>query len=156
MSSLISLFADGNRLTGRIPPEFGNLANLAILGLQENGFSGALPASLVRIEGLEDLRFAGNAGLCAPGGPEFVGWTHGLERLDGPFCNEADVAALNALHEAAGGTDWTNSDGWLGDDAIGAWHGVSADSLGRVTEIDLAEPTDWPVSFLSNWETSGA
>ncbi len=66
-------------------------------------------------------------------------WTRGLERLDGPFCNEADVAALAALHDAAGGADWTNSDGWLGRGAVGEWHGISADSLGRVTEIDLAE-----------------
>ena len=137
LSSLIRLFADGNRLTGRIPPELSNLANLEALWLQGNGLSGALPASLVRIEGLEDLRFAGNAGLCVPGGTEFVEWTHGLEHLDGPFCNEADVTALNALHEAAGGTDWTNSDGWLENAAVGEWHGVSADSLGRVTEIDL-------------------
>ena len=138
LSSLRFLYADGNRLTGRIPPELGSLANLEDLRLEGNGLSGALPASLVRIEGLEDLRFAANAGLCVPGGSEFVEWARGLERLDGPFCNEADIAALNALHEAAGGADWTNSGGWMEEDAVSEWHGVSADSLGRVTGIDLA------------------
>ena len=32
----------------------------------------------------------------------------------------------------------TNSDGWLGEDAVSEWYGVQADSLGRVTGLDLS------------------
>ena len=45
---------------------------------------------------------------------------------------------MNALHEVTGGSDWTNSSGWRGDGALGEWYGVSVDSLGRVTELDLS------------------
>ena len=137
LSRLGRLALHGNRLTGPVPTELGNLSKLEDLLLQGNGLSGALPASLVRIEGLEDLRFGGNAGVCVPGGPEFVEWTRGLERLDGPFCNEADRAALEALYSSAGGNGWTNSEGWLTDAAIGDWNGVVADSLGRIVAVDL-------------------
>ena len=54
----------------------------------------------------------------------------------GPYCNEADVAALNAFYRNAGGKDWTNSQGWSGDGAVSEWYGVSTDSLGRVTGLD--------------------
>ena len=138
LSSLTRLSADGNRMTGRVPPELGNLSQLWWAGFVGNQLTGALPASMTGLTRLEYLGFGGNAGLCAPGSAGFVEWTRGLEHLDGPFCNEADVAALNALHQAAGGAGWTNSGGWLGDGSVGEWHGVSADSLGQVTGIDLA------------------
>ena len=60
-----------------------------------------------------------------------------VDNRSGPFCNEADRAALEALYSSADGDGWTNSEGWLTDAAIGEWYGVTADSLGRVTEIDL-------------------
>ena len=68
----------------------------------------------------------------------------------GPFCNEGDRAALEALYSSAGGDGWTNSEGWLTDVAIGEWHGVTADSLGRIVEVDL-EANGLDGSVRPNW-----
>ncbi|MXY16081.1 MAG: PKD domain-containing protein [Acidobacteria bacterium] len=50
----------------------------------------------------------------------------------------ADRAALEALHAAAGGDDWTHSTGWLSSAPVGEWYGVETDANGRVTVISLA------------------
>jgi len=52
---------------------------------------------------------------------------------------DADRAALEAFYEAAGGPNWTNNDGWLTAAPLGDWHGVTTDSRGRVTELELTE-----------------
>ena len=49
----------------------------------------------------------------------------------------ADREALVALYQAANGNDWLNNDNWLTDAPIGAWHGVVADTSGRVISLDL-------------------
>ena len=117
----------------------GALRYLEYLYLDENALTGALPRRLVRIGGLVRLRFEQNEGLCAPGTPEFVTWLDGIDELGrGPFCNETDRAALAALHAAAGGEGWTDSEGWLSGAALAGWHGVETDSLGRVATLDLA------------------
>ncbi len=79
-----------------------------------------------------------NDGLCAPGTPEFVDWRERIEAYAGPFCNEVDRAALESLFETAGGSGWTNTDGWLEGPALAGWHGVRADSLGHVTALHLS------------------
>ena len=163
LTGLVGLWLDGNRLEGPIPPELGNLAHLrglslsgnrlkgpvpgALGGLRRleflyldgNALTGALPQSLVRIGGLVRFRFERNAGLCAPGTSEFMDWLDGIGQTgEGPFCNEADRAALAALHAAAGGEGWTDSGGWLSGEALAGWYGVGTDSLGRVATLDLA------------------
>ena len=163
LADLEGLWLDGNRLEGPIPPELGSLALLrglslsgnalwgpvpAELGalpyleylyLDGNALTGALPRSLVRIDGLVRLRFERNDGLCAPGTAEFMAWLDGIGQTDGgSFCNETDRAALAALHASAGGENWTDSEGWLGEAALAEWHGVGTDSVGRVATLDLA------------------
>ncbi|MYA64235.1 MAG: hypothetical protein F4Y21_06260 [Gemmatimonadetes bacterium] len=78
--------------------------------------------------------------LCVPGTSTFVAWLGGIETTDGSesYCNAVDGAALELLFETAGGTEWTESAGWLDDGALEEQHGVAVDSLGRVTELDLA------------------
>ena len=49
-----------------------------------------------------------------------------------------DRAPLIALYEAAGGTDWRNSEGWLGHASLDQWHGVTVNSAGRVIELNLS------------------
>ena len=55
------------------------------------------------------------------------------------WCNETDIRALEALYEAAAGSEWQSDEGWLDGAVLGGWYGVDADSLGRVTELDLAD-----------------
>ena len=88
---------------------------------------------------------------------DFVEWLSGFGGYwSGPLCNEVDRAALASLFESAGGARWTNADGWRDDpvpgdfcrrrrpncqwgdnSVLGNSYGVSVDSLGRVTELDL-------------------
>ena len=130
-----------NNLSGPIPPELGSLASLEWLSLAHNDLTGPIPESFLALNGLERFRFEGNADLCVPGTSSFLAWLRGIEdrgdESEGGFCNESNVAVLASLYRATGGADWTNSEGWLGDGAVEEWHGVSADSLGRVTALDL-------------------
>ena len=45
-----------------------------------------------------------------------------------------------ALFESTGGDTWFNIWGWNTDAPLSQWHGISTDSAGRVTEIDLSGP----------------
>ena len=137
LATLENLSLGANALTGSIPPELGGLANLQRLWLASNGLTGSIPSSFLQLEELREFWFPGNAGLCAPGTTGFVEWLNRVERYEGPLCNAADRAALVSLHELAGGANWTDPEGWLGAGALEEWHGVSVDSLGRVTALDL-------------------
>ena len=163
LAGLESLSLEGNRLGGSIPPELGDLAKLRRLGLGGNELTGSVPPELGRLENLEELDIGGTRlagvlpreflklerlkslrgrsdhGLCVPGVGPFAAWVGGLESFDGSYCNEPDIAALESLHESTGGPNWRNSTGWLGGPALAEWFGVGADSLGRVTTLDLAD-----------------
>ena len=141
LASLGRLSLNFNRLTGPLPPELGDLANLRSLSLERNDLTGPMPSSFLRLERLDGLYIGGNTSLCVPGTSVFVAWLRGIEHRDEEpvSCNAADVAALTSLFEAAGGGGWTRSDGWLDGFAAGDWHGVGADSLGRVTVLDLGD-----------------
>ncbi|MDE2654100.1 MAG: Ig-like domain-containing protein [Gemmatimonadota bacterium] len=137
LAELRTLSLSRNELTGDVPPELGSLTNLrSELILSGNLLTGEMPASLV---GLAVYRFFWfrNAGLCVPRTDAFTGWLSGIEDAIGPYCTGGDRAALESLYQAAGGSAWTNSTGWLSDHPLAEWYGVTADSLGRVVEIDL-------------------
>ena len=141
--NLKTLELDYNDLSGSIPVELGGLVNLEALGLGNNGLTGALPSAFLQLSKLSWFYFDDNEGLCAPGTAGFTAWLSGMDMFEdegygGPFCNQADVAVLHSLHEAAGGVNWTNSDGWLDGVVLDEWYGIDADSLGRVSTLDLA------------------
>ena len=50
-----------------------------------------------------------------------------------------DKAALTALYNATDGANWTTGTHWTSDMALGEWHGVTANSDGRVTRLELAD-----------------
>ena len=140
LANLKTLQLGNNALTGPIPPELGDLANLTWLYLAENDLHGPIPQSFLQLARLRDFRIQGNESLCVPGTSAFVEWLRGIDNWDDSesLCNATDVAALKSLYETTGGTAWTESDGWSSDGAVEEWHGVTADSLGRVTVLDLA------------------
>ena len=83
---------------------------------------------------------AGNDGRYGtPQWPEASGWqfmTPSAQQLTG---TAADRAALVALYNATGGSNWTNNTNWLSNGTVNEWHGVTTDDDGRVTELNLRE-----------------
>ena len=49
-----------------------------------------------------------------------------------------DRAALEALYDATNGANWSSNDNWKTDEPLGQWFGVSTDSDGRVTRLELS------------------
>ena len=48
-----------------------------------------------------------------------------------------DRAALAALYNATDGANWLNNGNWLSNAPMGEWHGVTTDSDGRVTRLNI-------------------
>ena len=138
LGKLQMLRLGGNTLSGPIPSEIGNLSELTRLDLRDNHLGGAVPQSFLNLERLERLDATGNPDLCTPGTSAFQTWLRGIDKRGAPYCSESDRAMLALLYEDAGGSGWTNSDGWLGSTLLTGWHGVRTDSLGRVVSLDLA------------------
>ena len=67
-----------------------------------------------------------------------------LGDLNLPYCTPprahygSDRAALVALYNATEGGSWTARTNWLSDRPLDEWHGVTTDSGGRVTALDLS------------------
>lgn len=50
---------------------------------------------------------------------------------------DLERGALAALYEATGGEDWFDKEGWLSDDPISDWYGISTNADGRVVTLNL-------------------
>ena len=53
------------------------------------------------------------------------------------FRAEVDQATLMALYNSTGGRRWTNRANWGSTEPLNTWYGVSTDTNGRVTELNL-------------------
>ena len=158
LANLQELQLSKNQLTGEIPPELGNLVGLRLLDLGENRLAGPIPSQLGNLADLQWLRLSGNHLTgCIPTGLNEVQMIDPAS-LDLPICGEPDEPAgvvvrvavpvtssdpstdrdvLVALYNATGGANWMNKDNWLSERPIREWHGVTTDSDGRVTELNL-------------------
>ena len=74
LANLTGLEFSGNDLSGPIPPELGNLANLEWLHLSFNALTGPIPPELGRLARLTELTLRGNRGLCLSADSEFLAW----------------------------------------------------------------------------------
>ena len=134
-----------NRLSGDIPPELSNLANLQVMHITNNELSGEIPSELGRLRDMWFLSLGGNTlSGCVPRGLRYV-LLNDFPDLGLPFCGPSapavsdsmDREALVALYNATDGATWTNNDNWLSDAPIGQWYGVTVDSNGRVIGLNL-------------------
>ena len=142
LSALTRLDLSHNGLTGSIPPALGKLHALTTLTLAYNELSGPLPGELLNLTGLSAVILRGTE-VCVPGTAAF--WqspmARGTARYFTPrgWCNANDQAVLKVLYEAAGGSGWERQNNWVSDDPVlSEWHGVTADSLGRVVALGLS------------------
>ena len=139
LANLDWLYLGRNALSGAIPPELGNLGKLTRLDLSYNDLSGAIPQSFLQLDRLQRLLVGGQE-VCVPGASAFVTWFDRIGHRDAKaevVCNVADMAALESLYDLTGGANWTESSGWSDGNPVEDWYGVTADSLGHVTELDL-------------------
>lgn len=60
LAELERLVLDGNSLTGRVPPDLGNLGKLTMLNLRDNSLSGSIPAELGALASLDTLDLFNN------------------------------------------------------------------------------------------------
>ncbi|MCY3764410.1 MAG: M66 family metalloprotease [Gemmatimonadetes bacterium] len=145
LAVLEKLSLGSNQLSGPVPPELGNLRSLVELTLSDNQLSGSLPHTISGLDRLVTLGCRQTRGVCMPATEAFRTWARQVEARGGiqravniPLCNEIDLLALERLYEATKGDGWTRSDGWLDDESLARWHGVTTDSNGRVNRLDLS------------------
>ena len=149
LSNLIWLNLEENQLTGWIPPELGNLSNLQQLSLHENQLTGTIPPELGNLSSLTTMHISGNQLTgCIPSALRDVA-DNDFDELGLHFCetetseptpvpvHAGDRAALVALYNSTGGTNWTDSTNWLSDRPLGEWYGVTTDDEGRVTRLNF-------------------
>ncbi len=133
------------------------------LDLSANNLSGALPASLLRMEALKELRIDDNGELggrlalgltalslrtlrydgtnvCAPAEPSFRKWlqsiaSHMGNGIECPPLADRDV--LEVLYYSTGGANWNAQDNWMTAMPLKDWHGVQTDESGRVVALRL-------------------
>jgi Leucine-rich repeat (LRR) protein len=55
------LYLEGNKLSGPIPREFGNMENLRNLSLANNQLTGPIPPDLSRLQDLQQCHLGGNS-----------------------------------------------------------------------------------------------
>ena len=134
------LYLDDNDLTGNIPPEISRLTGLSHLTLNRNSrMEGLLPRELLELK-LYGFHYEGTK-LCAPRTKAFEDWLNGLKRLDFQLClpTRHDRLVLTELYRALGGSNWVRKDGWLSDESLDQWAGVTVDAEGMVAGLDLAD-----------------
>ena len=139
LSVLMSLDLSDNSLSGTLPVSLGKLSALTRLDVSGNSdMAGRLPQSLTALE-LDELRYS-DTRLCVPDDAEFQEWLDGITQHEGsgrvcPPTSQYDILA--AIYEATNGPKWANNDNWLTDAPLGEWYGVSTNSDGQVTRLDL-------------------
>ena len=98
LAQLERLVLDGNEISGRIPPELGNLSNLTMLNLRGNSLDGPIPSELGALVMLDTLDLF-NTGVSGAIPPELGNlgslqrMTVGWNRLSGPI--PAEIGQLD-------------------------------------------------------------
>ncbi len=149
------LLLNNNQLSGEIPAELGSLTSLQRLYLNDNQLSGEIPSALVVPTNLQHFYLHNNMLTGSiPTELESIPASRILHEVslwgneltfteNSELGKRIDRAALRVLYEATGGANWGNSDNWLPGSqdllSFSDWHGVSVNSNGRVSELNLSD-----------------
>ena len=149
------LLLNNNQLSGEIPAELGSLTSLQRLYLNDNQLSGEIPSALVVPANLQHFYLHNNMLTGSiPTELESIPASRILHEVslwgneltfteNSELGKRIDRAALRVLYEATGGANWGNSDNWLPGSqdllSFSDWHGVSVNSNGRVSELNLSD-----------------
>ena len=123
LANLQWLILYGNELSGSIPAALGGLTNLLDLSLWDNELTGSIPVALGSLTNLQYLDLWGN---------QLTG------EIPAAVGVAADRGALRRFYVVTGGgPDWKAGTNWLSAEPLSAWHGVTTDGNGRVTHVVL-------------------
>ena len=138
LSRLHEIYLQNNFLSGPIPNELGNLDNLHIMNLSFNsGITGTLPRTFVNLTRLTELDLQGTQ-VCIPVDTEMLEWRESISKhAKVTNCPDPVADALNALYNATNGVNWNDNTNWLRSSSPGEWYGVTTNSDGQVTELNL-------------------
>ena len=166
---LTHLVLDHNELSGPVPYRIGDLAQLEVLRLEDNSqLTGLLPRNLLDLANLAEFR-VDSTGLCPHLDAEFQNWLEGFVNdtipggggrvHQGLDCSAAEIErhALSEFFARTSGDSWTNSTGWDSDSTVGSWHGVTmGDSLVQrlvLSDNGLAGPLPAEITNLRELQT---
>ncbi len=138
--NLRNLRLDFNRLTGELPAELGKLTWLENFEILENNLSGEIPDELGDIPGLRQLFVSRNYGItgCLPNGLlDLASDDFHDVWLDG--CSTYEERVLVEFYEAMDGVNWEDNGGWLSDQPLSAWYGITVNQYGRVVGLELSD-----------------
>jgi len=128
-----------NDFDGYLPSELGDLQQLTLITLGENQFTGCYPDSISNFcsfsEWTDNMYMSSGNNFAAD-------WEDFCDTGAGSYssntcipCRQSDSLALVALYEATNGASWTDT--WDLFLPIRDWYGISLDSSGCVTYIDM-------------------
>ena len=118
------VWLNGNSISGTInADDFDN--GVSYLYLHKNQLSNSTTIDLSSLSNLSEISLWGNPGL-------------DLTRITGLDLS-LEKAALWILYDSTGGSGWTNSSGWPVGSNFSQGYGITTDSSGNVTGIDLSE-----------------
>ena len=130
----------GNGLAGSLVSGLAELAQLTELRVGDNhGLSGRLPNSLAELLPLRVLHYDGTD-LCVPVEGVFSSWVSQIPSHQGTGVACAAISdreILMEFYQVTGGPSWLQDDGWLSEEPLGAWYGVTTNDAGKVTELSL-------------------
>ena len=130
----IWLTLSDNELTGTIPAELGNLTSLQWLYLHD---AESREDTAQLRQDIASHSHHGRLRAVLVFAASFLLLTGGNARAQGSVA--MDRAALVALYDATGGANWTTNTNWSTTAALSTWHGVTTDSDGRVTQLNLSD-----------------
>ena len=144
LTQLSHIFIDNDpRLSGTVPSEYGVLTGLSYLHMGSNKLSGTLPTQLTNLVQLTQCNLSGNSFKC-PLPTLASACQSGLACVAAPPPSAAasmQARSLSAIYTATGGANWNGNvgnTGWLvGDPCANQWAGVTCDSSGEVSDINL-------------------